>query len=239
MKNVINEKTRICLIGDSITQGLGSTGFIMYSVTENGTEISVRGNGPEYSDADKNYKVGKFLWEHDTRRWYEALSGRGWAHLLKDFLESRFHCTVKNYGMSGINSADLFCFIDELTADFDTVLLTIGTNDRGGTKEAFYSNLKKCVEQLKAAGKEVILMANIPASASYENHCRFHMEDVASIVSKVSDETNVTFISLYDSFIKYCESTNTELDSLLQDGLHPNDDGYLVMFHIICQGMCL
>lgn len=209
MKKVINENTRICLIGDSITQGLGSTGFIRYSTTENSTEISVRGNGPEYPDADNNYQVGRFLWEHDVRRWYEALNGRGWAHLLKDFLESRFHCTVKNYGMSGINSNHLFEFIDELTAGFDVVILTIGINDRGGTKECFYFNVKKCVEQLKAAGKEVILMANIPVSASYESHCRFHMEDVAGIVSKVSDETNVTFISLYDSFIKYCESTNT------------------------------
>ena len=61
--------------------------------------------------ANRNYKVGKFLWEHDTRRWCEALTGSGWAHLLKDFLESRFHCTVKNYGMSGINSSNLSGFL--------------------------------------------------------------------------------------------------------------------------------
>lgn len=186
---------KICLIGDSITQGFGSTGFINYSIKENGTTISVRGNGPNYPGADANYEIGKFLWEHDSRRWYEALNGCGWAHLLKDYLENKFSCTVKNYGMCGINSSDLSSFVSELTADFDVVFIMIGTNDRGnGTKNTLYSNVKACVEQLKAVGKKIILMANVPASVDNESQYDFHMDDVANIIAKVAEETKVTFI---------------------------------------------
>lgn len=30
--------------------------------------------------------------------------------------------------------------------------------------------------------------------------------------------------------MKYCNYTDTTIDSLLSDGLHPNDDGYKVMY---------
>ena len=38
---------------------------------------------------------------------------------------------------------------------------------------------------------------------------------------------------MYNAFMNYCEMKNITVDSLLKDGLHPNDEGYDVMFKLI------
>lgn len=35
--------------------------------------------------------------------------------------------------------------------------------------------------------------------------------------------------------MNYCKYTDTPIDSLLSDGLHPNDNGYKIMFEIILE----
>ena len=39
--------------------------------------------------------------------------------------------------------------------------------------------------------------------------------------------------------LEYCENTGTPLNSLLSDGLHPNDDGYYVLYKILMRGLSL
>ena len=39
-----------------------------------------------------------------------------------------------------------------------------------------------------------------------------------------------SLISMYDMFLDYCNIKKINVDSLLRDGLHPNDAGYEVMF---------
>ena len=87
---------------------------------------------------------------------------------------------------------------------------------------------------MKDAGKKVIILGNIPSSVSKEESFDFHMEDINHVVMKCTTENNVPFISLYSGFLNYCMYTDTDIDSLLVDGLHPNDKGYEIMFSIIC-----
>ena len=38
---------------------------------------------------------------------------------------------------------------------------------------------------------------------------------------------------MYDMFLDYCNIKKINVDSLLRDGLHPNDAGYEVMFSLL------
>lgn len=228
----------VMLLGDSITQGYGSTGFVSYSEVIDGVTYSVRGNGPDYPYADPDYQTGTFLYQSGTRIWYEALDGAGWGQLLKDYWESKFDCNVLNYGMTGINTGDFSGFLNTLVlpSNADIVILMIGTNDRSSrTLSSYYTNLKSIGSSIINSGKKLIIMAPIPASvANEEDPTRnFHLEDAEHICCKVASELNCNFISLYELFMDYCELTGITIDSLLGDGLHPNDNGYEVMFKLI------
>ena len=59
------------------------------------------------------------------------------------------------------------------------------------------------------------------------------MCDVNDLYLKASFEYGFPFISMYNAFMNYCEMKNITVDSLLKDGLHPNDEGYDVMFKLI------
>lgn len=134
-----------------------------------------------------------------------------------------------------------------MAEDDDIILCTIGTNNRhqyfsAGEKhtkrehmEQFYRNILALHTKFLEAGKDVIFIANIPASASNEqdgpDYWRiFHMNDVHDLYLKASVECAFPMISFYKAFMEYCVEHNITVDSLLADGLHPNDEGHRVMF---------
>ena len=232
---------KIVLLGDSITQGTGSTGFVSFTKTIDGVNYTIRGNGPGYPDAGPSYQVGEFLYERDTRKWYEAIDGNGWAQQLKAYFEGKFNCIVKNYGCAGIGAADVKTIIAQkiLKSDFDIVVITVGTNDRINGSSVVYNNLIDSVKLLNAVGKKVVLIGNIPASISNEEQYSYHMEDINHEVLKCAVDADVAFISMYTEFMNYCLYTGVTIDSLLGDGLHPNDAGYNVMFRLLCNELGL
>ena len=130
------------------------------------------------------------------------------------------------------------------------MICTIGTNDRhryekDGPKPTreewgsrFYNNVLKLYDKFKAKDKEIIFMANIPASEQNEKDGEdywriLHMDDINSIYKKASETCGFPLVSMYDLFTDYCDKNNIEVDSLLDDGLHPNDKGYDVMFELL------
>ena len=81
-------------------------------------------------------------------------------------------------------------------------------------------------------------MAGIPASSENEQDGEdywrlFHMDDVCASYKKAAKELGFPLISMYDLFLDYCDLYKIKADSLLCDGLHPNDTGYEVMFSLI------
>jgi lysophospholipase L1-like esterase len=232
---------RICLLGDSITQGMGSSGFQQYDAVIDGQTYNVRGNGPNNPNATSDYKIGEYLWTSGGRRWYEALDGNGWAQLFKNYMNEKFKIIVKNFGMSGINSGDLKYFINDFMDtkfNFDCIVLMIGTNNREkGNLESLYADINDIIKTIKNYGKDLIIMACIPASIANEKTFRVHMEDVHNALRNISCENKIPFISVYNLFIDYCSNKGIKIDTLLSDGLHPNDEGYKVMFQLISNAM--
>lgn len=206
---------KVKLIGDSITHGYGGTGFT---------------NDAEHGDMIMN-------------NFYVNTDGYCWANLFRDYLEQKFNCTVKNYGMTGRDADNLVTYFDNIVEDDDIVICSIGTNDRpdknssawGGTKthETIFRSLNSIYAQCKAKGIDIIFVSPIPCSVTQEDGKPRHAEDIDHIIRKLSEECHVEYVSMYNLFVDYCEGHDITIDSLLKDGLHPNDHGYLVMFNLI------
>ncbi len=215
-----DKKIRIKLLGDSITHGVGGTGWEQCGV----------------------HIIGEF---------YRSPKSYCWAKLMSDFLESQYNCEVVNNGCSGTRIEFVLENFDTLVdPEDDIVICTIGTNNRHryfdeGDKperaefaKEFYENIKRLDTRFKARGCDYILVANIPAAAENEkdgeNYWRtLHMNDIHDLYTKAHFECGFPFIDLYTLFLTECEHTGVPFESLLADGLHPNDRGYDVMFKLL------
>ncbi|MBQ9115928.1 MAG: SGNH/GDSL hydrolase family protein [Clostridia bacterium] len=228
LKEIISHKenARVKLLGDSITHGVGGSGF-----AQNGEPI-VTG----FARSPHSYC---------------------WANLLRDHLKEKYGCEVINNACTGRDIEFIIANFDKLVdAADDIVICTIGTNNRhqyfrtGERIErdvylnAFRANIVKLYGMFKEAGKQVIFMANIPASEQNERDGEdywriFHMNDVNDAYKSASTECGFSLISLYELFVGYCRENGIHLDCLRRDGLHPNDEGYKVMFELLLRAFDL
>lgn len=220
-KVILAEKTvHIKLLGDSITHGVGGTGF-----AQNGEAIA------------EGFARNK--------------DGFCWAKMFKEHMESQYDCVVTNNACTGTTIEFIINNFEKLVDKKDDIVIcTIGTNNRHQyfkdapkkTKrehmQNFYNNIVKLYSMFEKAEKDVIFVANIPASQENEkdgvDYWRiFHMNDVNDLYLKASIECGFPFVSMYIAFMEYCEQKGISVASLLADGLHPNDEGYRVMFGLL------
>ena len=217
---------QIKLLGDSITHGVGGSGFC-----QNGEPI-----------------VTRFRRNPD---------GYCWAKLFKRAMEAHYSCTVINNACTGTGIQYPIKYFDTLVAqEDDLVLCTIGTNNRhqmftDGPKrsreeqgEMLYRWIEELYALFQAKNKPVIFLANIPASQKNERDGKdywriLHMDDVDAIYQRASEKLGFPLIRLYPLFWEVCEGKEEKLNALLADGLHPNDQGYDVMFRLITRELGL
>ena len=217
-----DETIHIKLLGDSITHGEGGQGF--------------KQDGPVIVPG-----------------WSRNLHGYCWAKRFKDHMESTYNCTVTNNACTGTTIEFVLEHFDELVDPQDHIILcTIGTNNRhqyfkDGPKPIcqeymarFYRNILALHERFLSTGKDYIFMANIPASSENEkdgaDYWRiFHMNDVQDLYRKASFACGFPLISMYTKFQNYCLQNRISLNTLLPDGLHPNNAGYDVMFDLLME----
>ena len=211
---------KIKLLGDSITHGVGGSGW--------------KQNG-----------------EHIVKDFAQSPDSFCWANMFRDHMKEKYGAAVVNKACTGTKVEFIIEHFDKLVdSDDDLVVCMIGTNNRhqnmsSGEKmsretmmENFYANVKKLYSMFLAINIPVIFMANIPASAKNEqdgaDYWRIlHMCDINELYKKFSAEYGATLVSLYDAFSEYCKENEISVDSLLCDGLHPNNEGYKVMYDLI------
>ncbi len=217
---------RIKLLGDSITHGVGGTGF-----NQDGEPI--------------------------TQGFSRNTQGYCWANLFKEHMEKQYDCQVINNACTGTNIQFILQHFEELVASTDDIVIcTIGTNNRHqyfveGEKrsareqmEMLYQNVLALYDKFRNIGVDVIFNANIPASATNEkdgaDYWRIiHMNDIHDLYVKASVECGFPMISFYQAFKVYCDTRGIAVDTLLADGLHPNNEGHRVMFHLLLQELGL
>lgn len=209
------ETKSVKLIGDSITHGMGSSDFAQ-STAESDFLFNA-GTFPQY----RNYGV------------------KCWGGMLKEYLESKFDCTVTNNGASGATIQQLVDNWDAIvSADDDVIICMIGTNDRNNTLTTIYQSVVALYEKAQANNQRIIFMSAPPTSVENEeqfNAC--HMEDIDNLYNYVNNTFNVGYISVYKTFLNYCREHSITVDSLLADGIHPNDTGYQLMFEIVLEAL--
>lgn len=211
-----SKTTKIVLAGDSITQGTGGTGF-----SQNGEFI--------ISDGSKNF--------------YRNPNGYCWANLFKHYIESYYNATVINNGCSGTHSKWWNTYKANLIpSDTDIVVLSIGTNDRNssatsGTNKTevinnYYNNITEIVEWCHSRGIQVILCSPIPATATSEaNSLKLvSVFEMNQVLQRVASEHSMEYANIYNEIFYHILDKDISLDSLLPDGLHPNDKMYDLMF---------
>jgi len=205
---------RIKLLGDSITAGVGGTGY-----ATNGNYIADTG---ERMNPD----------------------GYCWANLFKTYLESNFHCLVVNYAISGKNSGYYAQRASSMIeTNDDIVICMLGTNDRGDqgtttTINTIYPNLETLLNRAKEVGAKFIPMACIPADLANETTHTAHMEEVDFAINAFSADHSIEYVDVFTEMEWWCEYTGNPLSTYLDSGsLHPNDSGYLVMYKIITRAL--
>ena len=211
---------KIKLLGDSITHGVGGSGW---------------------------EQIGSLIVEG----WNESPNGYSWANLFRDYMKEKYGAVVVNKACTGTRIDFVMKHFSTLVeSDDDLIVCTIGTNNRhryfkDGEKperdafyEAFYSQLKEMYEKFLETGIPTVFVANIPASEENEKDGKdywrvLHMCDINAGYKKLAEECGATVLSLYDLFDGYCKENGLTVDELLSDGLHPNDQGYKVMFDLL------
>jgi lysophospholipase L1-like esterase len=213
--------TKIKLIGDSITVGVGSTGG---GEDPNGRIILTMDDGTEKREGYKDSPC--------------------WANFFEQYITDK-HPTIEflNNGIGGWAATEDYYYVDQwVGTGNDVIVLMLGTNDRtqNTTKDEFETNYKKFLDYVEANSNQVIVMTASPTLNDFNEDgtqsatFTLTMEEIDEVITKVCAERKIPHISLYREFLKYASYSNTPLDLILQDegGSHPVDEGYLLMWKI-------
>src|SRR5699024_5758771 len=150
---------------------------------------------------------------------------------------------AKNYGVSGAGTTYVLDNINGLLdGDESIVMCLVGSNDRipnSSSDDVFEleNNLKLIYLSILDKGAQPVLMSSTPASISNEVDIErdFDKGDVDSATMAAASTFGYEHIDVYNYILEYCELTDTPIDSLLADGVHPNDEGYRLAFKYICR----
>lgn len=217
------KRLKIKLIGDSITQGVSSS---------------------DYNAA------GDVIISDNPSQWRRNVGTKSWASMFKSYVERTYNAEVINNGVRGCSTHQILYYWNELIdGTEDIVIVMLGTNNRMNENGQWllYNDLQTIKDKIEANGSEVIFMSAPPASNNDETRedgsgnpvMHFHMNDVDDVICKLASENNREYISLYKKTINYMEETDTSIDDLLADGLHPNDRLYALMFGWVMDGLGL
>jgi lysophospholipase L1-like esterase len=208
--------TKIKLIGDSITEGEGSTGH------------TVPSENPIIFDDT----VGTVFREGDY-------TCRCWANLFREYIQANFP-TIQfiNAGIGGKSSkwanANKQYWVTETE---DVVFVMLGTNDRWDcvSMAEFKTQLGAFLEYVDARSNLMIVMTANPVIT--EEH-PFGMKEVDRVITELCVEKNYIHISQYRELLELANTKQISFSSLFQTtGSHPIDTGYKMMWQTIQQSL--
>lgn len=215
----------IKLLGDSITHGVGGSNFNQDGVTIPNTST--------------DFKVNT--------------SGYCWANLFKDYIVQKYGNVVYNYGTRGIRSYNI---IEQMVAKNgyvssydDLLIIMIGTNNKWATTNDTLDDLRNdlqwIIDWCEDNGKKLILISAPMSTVLWDTQysdgtmVKFHNEDIDHIYKEVTYKNNMDYIPMYQRMVEYCDLKDINIDTIFDDGLHPNDKGYYIMYKILMRELGL
>ena len=215
--NYSENPIKIILGGDSITHGVGGTGF-----AQDGEKII-----GEYRRNTNGYCWAKLFKEYIENNYNATVTNNAIIGTASTFWKNNISTLVP--------------------ADSDVLLLTIGTNDRHIKKanpltrvellNRLYNNLHSIAAYCESNNIQLILASPIPATAENEalddgvDKRILHSFELSNVIERVATECDCKFINLYNAVYYYYYYKDLNFEEYLPDGLHPGDSMYKVMFY--------
>ena len=200
---------KIVLLGDSITQGVGSSD---YSTTGEALNTSV----------------------YPTQR---NVGVKCWGSRIVSLLNDEYGCTAVNNGVSQFGMSDLQNNLDVLLSnDTDYAIVMIGTNNRGTTKANCKTMFESLMNAIMAKGVQPFVFSPIPMNTGTSS---LGMGNMQKIFENVCREKGIPFFPLFTNFNVYVSEHGLELSSCYADWGHPNDKGHEIIFNYVrkCLGI--
>ncbi len=175
---------------------------------------------------------------------------QGWVgRFKKDFEARQYYNVVYNLGIPGDNSTQLCNRVrveceariqKHRPEDQFHIVIAIGLNDSKviqdkplTTLEKFSENITQIIHIAKKHTQRVTIISLTPVVQSktqnYES-TQFTNERVKKyneVLTQIATDTNCTFIDVLSPLLKM------QYDKLLDDGLHPNSEGYDAIYTIL------
>ena len=212
----------IKFLGDSITQGVGGTGF-----AQDGEEI--------------------------REGWNVNTKGYCFANLFKTYIETKYSNPVINYGTKGVRSYNLVSWLEAkdgyVTEDDKLLIVMIGTNNKWSTTADTLADLKNDIQWIvdwcAENGKKLILVSAPMSTVGYDTQysdgtaVKFHNEDIDHVYKEVCHKNNMDYVPMYQRMVEYCDLKDIDIATIFDDGLHPNDKGYYIMYKLLMKELGL
>jgi len=176
----------------------------------------------------------------------------GWSGRLKKYFEPQgFHNCLFNLGIPGESSTNLLKrFETEIKSrvkyihpgDKFIVIIATGINDSRGINfpdnlETKPKNYKKNIEKLVAIAKQytkhIVLLELTPVDEKITNpfentyFLNSRIQEFNLILKEVASKKEILLLEIFNQF------SSMNYKQLLSDGVHPNKDGYEVIYQII------
>jgi lysophospholipase L1-like esterase len=221
-----NQITKIKLIGDSITAGVGDIGY--------------------YSGSTREivFRNGSMVYETGTD-WDVFPS---WANLFRKFITNKYP-TIDffNAGVGGISTKEVVdTFLTDLVDENeDVVFVMLGTNDRSlTTLEEYEMNISYLLDYINQRSNLMIVMSATPSLSDFSDETytdyavgrQFGAREIDNVVTEVCSKNNYIHISNYRGLLDYASKRNVKISELLEEtGSHPKRRGHAVVWQNIQQ----
>ncbi len=148
-----------------------------------------------------------------------SCSNNTWSMLLCEFIKNKYNCKlhVENISMGGNTSVAGFIRLierDYKMADYDLVIICYGQNDEAKDFDIHYESLLR--EVMSRYPKCSMICVLEHSQMTYTKK-----------INTIIDLAEYYHIPVVDTIKPFSEHKNG-YDSLVIDGTHPNDDGYII-----------
>jgi lysophospholipase L1-like esterase len=127
----------------------------------------------------------------------------------------------------------------------DWVTINFGINDswqddgkKGSSRipiQNYRRNLSFFIERIRAEGAKVILLTPNPIGEKYRGFHNKTLKKYVKVTKELARSTKTPLIDSWKLFSVYNNKMHTSIDSLLMDGMHPNETGHTIIAKAIAE----
>jgi lysophospholipase L1-like esterase len=131
-------------------------------------------------------------------------------------MASEPHLTIIGFGMND-------CWVDSEEP----------TDPSRISKGDFRQNMSYMIESLQSIDSKIILIAPNPLGTRFEQWRDERLREYVDIVVSIAEEYGTGLVNNNELFREYAAQEGQEMDDLLLDGLHPNDEGHKLIANFL------